>query len=101
MYVYITWENKNMSHNATHMARNKSKFTTHQHNNTDNNFCKTQRTASTEDVAFLFFFYPIANENENVRNGSYFYFRFFICELGERERETWLYFSFFLVWNKK
>ena len=55
-----------------------------------------QKTAYTGNFAFLFSFFTLRIErNENMYNGSYSYFPFFVYELGKRKRKTNLPFSIF------
>ena len=57
---------------------------------------KNQKMAYTGDFAFLFSFFTLRIErNETMYNGSYFYWPFFVYELGKRKRKTNLPFSIF------
>ena len=63
---------------------------------------KKQKTAYTGDFAFCYHFFTLRIErNETMYNGSYFYFPFFVYELGKRKKETNLTFSiFYYVFGK-
>ena len=61
-----------------------------------------QTTAYTEEVVFLFFSYlMLRTKNENRYSGSYFNIPFSVFQIRKKEKEIWLPYSYFSLWNRR